>query len=90
MTECANCGAPDAIATDSEGRPICCAHCLFNPLGCRCRFGEPGVAETVPVFVDEECAGEIIDVELDLDVESFDQNWADSLQRLILAVFGAM
>lgn len=27
---------------------VCCAHCVMNPLGCRCKFGELGVAETEP------------------------------------------
>lgn len=48
MTDCANCGAPNATGLAADGRVICCPACVFNPLGCRCRFGEPGVAETVP------------------------------------------
>lgn len=28
------------------GEFFCCASCLFNPLGCRCKYGEFGVAET--------------------------------------------
>jgi hypothetical protein len=44
---CANCRAVvEKCGRDPEGRPICCAACLFHPLGCRCRFGELGVAET--------------------------------------------
>ena len=44
---CANCGAvvPNP-GKDAEGRTICCIHCVFNPLGCRCEYGEIGVAET--------------------------------------------
>lgn len=43
MADCRNCGAP---ATDSDSLgPICCAHCSANPLGCRCQYGEIGVAE---------------------------------------------
>lgn len=45
MADCRNCGAP-ATGNDPLG-PICCAHCAFNPLGCRCRFGETGVPETI-------------------------------------------
>jgi len=30
----------------TQGVPRCCPACVFNPLGCRCRFGELGVAET--------------------------------------------
>lgn len=24
-----------------EGRPVCCATCVFNPDGCRCAYGDP-------------------------------------------------
>jgi len=44
VADCRNCGAT-ATGNDSLG-PICCAHCAFNPLGCRCKYGELGVAET--------------------------------------------
>lgn len=30
----------------SDGRKLCCAHCVFNPLGCRCKYGDFNVAET--------------------------------------------
>ena len=44
---CANCGAvvPNP-GRDCDGRVICCPACLFNPLGCRCEWGDYGVAET--------------------------------------------
>lgn len=36
---CSVCGA---LATGViDGRPRCCATCAFNPLGCRCKFGDP-------------------------------------------------
>lgn len=47
---CDNCGAglPEGKGgyESLHGRFICCPHCLFNPLGCRCKYGEYGVAET--------------------------------------------
>ena len=47
MEICDNCGAKvEKCGRDPNGRKICCPHCAFNPLGCRCRFGEFGVAET--------------------------------------------
>ena len=54
--KCANCGAP-ATGRDSSGRPICCAHCVFNPLGCRCKWGEPVVAETAQTVETAEDQG---------------------------------
>jgi len=53
MKECQNCHAqvPEGQGgRDAEGRFICCIHCVFNPLGCRCEFGEFGVAETRQFF----------------------------------------
>lgn len=45
--KCDNCGAlVESIGTTTDGRKICCVECAFNPLGCRCKFGEYGVAET--------------------------------------------
>ena len=41
---CHNCGAP-AHGELSDGRRICCAHCVLSPLGCRCKWGETGVPE---------------------------------------------
>jgi hypothetical protein len=50
MNTCDNCGAKlpldQPIGRLPDGRRICCAHCIFNPLGCRCKYGEYGVAET--------------------------------------------
>jgi hypothetical protein len=45
---CANCRADLPLGQGGRvgGRWICCAHCLFHPLGCRCRYGELGIAET--------------------------------------------
>lgn len=46
---CDNCGAklPENQGGDGpNGAFICCPHCIFNPLGCRCKYGEFGVAET--------------------------------------------
>ena len=51
---CANCKTEvpdDKGGKGHDGEPICCAHCAFNPLGCRCKYGEYGVAET---YVDPE------------------------------------
>lgn len=46
MITCSNCGVQmEKMGQDQSGLPICCAHCVFNPLGCRCRFGEFGVAQ---------------------------------------------
>ena len=43
---CENCNANvPKIYQGADGRKYCCPHCLFNPLGCRCQFGELGVAE---------------------------------------------
>lgn len=45
---CDNCGAlfyAERPVHDPHGRTICCAHCVFNPLGCRCKYGEFNVAE---------------------------------------------
>lgn len=46
------CGAP-ATGMGADGRAYCCPACLFNPLGCRCKYGEPGVAETQMVECQE-------------------------------------
>ena len=53
--KCDNCGAkflaePSMRFNGPGGRTICCAHCLFNHLGCRCQYGQYGVAET---YVDD-------------------------------------
>lgn len=38
---CYNCGAKvEKCGRDMEGRPVCCPHCIFNPNGCRCKYGE--------------------------------------------------
>jgi len=44
---CQNCGAKckDEFVGEMDGKIICCVHCAFNPLGCRCKYGEYGVAE---------------------------------------------
>ena len=49
MNICANCGAsiPEGVGGKSTIHEfVCCPHCVFNPLGCRCKYGEYGVAET--------------------------------------------
>lgn len=64
MRTCDNCQAkvPDGQGgLDRNGRFICCPHCVFNPLGCRCQYGEYGVAETFedpdfPMFDEEDPA----------------------------------
>lgn len=46
MMICENCNANvPKVYQGADGRKYCCPHCLFNPLGCRCQFGELGVAE---------------------------------------------
>lgn len=46
MEICENCGAKtQRCGTAPDGKKICCAHCMFHPLGCRCKWGEYGVAE---------------------------------------------
>lgn len=48
--ECENCGAviPSGLGGfDSKGRFICCPACMFNPLGCRCKYGEHGIPECI-------------------------------------------
>lgn len=46
MTICYNCGANVPTLVTIGDRRICCPHCFFNPLGCRCQYSEYGVAET--------------------------------------------
>lgn len=47
---CDNCGAKlNALwpgGRDWEKRRICCADCMFHPMGCRCKYGEFGEAES--------------------------------------------
>lgn len=52
METCDNCGAqvpkcgtirPPFL---NGGTKVCCINCIMNPLGCRCKYGEYGVAET--------------------------------------------
>jgi len=46
-TKCSNCGAVSPLSGRcSDGQVYCCVHCCFNPLGCRCKYGEFGVEET--------------------------------------------
>jgi hypothetical protein len=47
---CENCGAVVPHPGRSEGRLICCAACIFHPLGCRCKYGEYGVEGTMLEF----------------------------------------
>lgn len=56
MPTCHNCKAEcPTCGTDPHGKPICCAGCLFNTLGCRCKYGEFGVLETfVPDFDEDD------------------------------------
>lgn len=43
---CENCKADvPKIYEGSDGRKYCCSACLFYPLGCRCKFGELGIAQ---------------------------------------------
>lgn len=47
MQQCENCGATvEKCGTATDGKKYCCIECVFNPLGCRCKYGEYGVAET--------------------------------------------
>jgi hypothetical protein len=44
---CENCNAEvPKLSECSDGRKVCCIHCLFNPFGCRCAYGEFGVEQT--------------------------------------------
>lgn len=56
--KCSNCGATlprEKAGTGPRGEIMCCAGCLFNPLGCRCKYGELGVLETfVPPFDEDD------------------------------------
>ncbi len=58
MRTCDNCGAkvPDGQGgvEPLHGRFICCPACLFNPLGCRCQYGEFEVAETQDWYIPED------------------------------------
>ena len=50
---CDNCGAemPEGRGgRDSLGRWICCIHCVFNPLGCRCKYEDYGQPQTPEVM----------------------------------------
>lgn len=48
IMRCENCGADvPKLFKSSEGTNLCCPHCIWNHLGCRCQYGEIGVAETV-------------------------------------------
>ena len=46
--QCENCGA---VVPESRGGQmnnlgfVCCAYCVFNHLGCRCKYGEFGVPQ---------------------------------------------
>ncbi len=47
MPICDNCHADvPELGKTSWGQRICCPSCAFNPLGCRCKYGEFGMAET--------------------------------------------
>ena len=49
MRRCSNCSADvpeNKGGINGLGEYVCCAHCCFNPLGCRCKYGEYEVAET--------------------------------------------
>lgn len=51
VLECPNCHAMvPALGKSSDGRQFCCVHCCFNPLGCRCKYGEIGIEETRPDY----------------------------------------
>lgn len=53
MEICSNCGAEvEKCGRGPRGEKICCAACLFDPMGCRCKYGEYGVVETYrdPMF----------------------------------------
>lgn len=53
MERCELCGAlvpKCGTMNDDAKTKVCCPECAFNPLGCRCKFGEYGVAETQPIF----------------------------------------
>lgn len=46
---CTNCRAKflaEEGPRDALGHRICCAHCIWNPTGCRCKYGEFNQPET--------------------------------------------
>lgn len=43
--ECPNCHALVPSLKNSTMGPVCCAACLFHPLGCRCKWGDYGEPE---------------------------------------------
>jgi hypothetical protein len=63
--KCANCGAevPEGKGGHADGIGfVCCAHCVFNPLGCRCQYGQYEVAETMQnYYTDPDDGGGAID-----------------------------
>ena len=48
---CSNCEglipAEHFCGTNGPMGRVCCAACVVHPLGCRCRYGEYGVEETM-------------------------------------------
>lgn len=80
MKMCANCKAKlpdDKGGIGPNRRVICCAHCMFNPLGCRCKYGEFDVAETYrdPMFPEFGDDDDYDDDEEYTDV--YDDDWED-------------
>lgn len=46
MPICENCRASvPRLRETSDGKRVCCPACVYNPLGCRCKYGQLGVAE---------------------------------------------
>ena len=77
MRTCDNCGATlpnDQGGRDQRGAWICCPHCMFNPLGCRCQYGEYGVEETREWYANDEDSEEEVDLEAD-----FREAWHDAM-----------
>ncbi len=75
MSECYNCHAkvPEGQGgVDPAGRFVCCPPCVFDPLGCRCKYGEFGVSETADLPFDDydpDDEAEYEDVEDDGEVD---------------------
>jgi hypothetical protein len=53
--KCDNCGArvPE-LSTCSDGRLVCCEHCVFNPLGCRCCYGDFDEPQQLGPWMEDE------------------------------------
>jgi hypothetical protein len=42
------------LSTCSDGRLVCCEHCVFNPLGCRCCYGDFDEPQQLGPWMEDE------------------------------------